>query len=123
MLNEDLISRRAIYEKLMYDTTETHTLSNGDYIAKWRVGEAIENAPAIEAIPKDQHLAKCKEMYEQGRFDALAEAEPVRHGRWIHDINNLYGCSECMERETMSHKRLKHYCPNCGAKMDGEYSG
>lgn len=41
------------------------------------------------------------------------------HGEWIHDINNLYSCSVCMERETMSHKRLKPYCPNCGAKMKG----
>ena len=48
------------------------------------------------------------------------EAEPVRHGRWIHDINNLYGCSECFGRETMSHKKLKPYCPNCGAKMDAK---
>ncbi len=47
------------------------------------------------------------------------DAEPARHGRWIHDINNLYACSECLERETMSPKRLKAYCPNCGAKMDG----
>lgn len=46
------------------------------------------------------------------------EAELVRHGQWIHDINNLYGCSECLGRETMSHKKLKPYCPNCGVKMD-----
>lgn len=44
---------------------------------------------------------------------------PVVHGRWIHDINNLYGCSECIKRETMSPKKLKPYCPNCGARMDG----
>jgi hypothetical protein len=50
-----------------------------------------------------------------------ADVVPVVHGRWIHDINNLYGCSECMERETMSPKKLKPYCPNCGAHMkDGE---
>lgn len=42
-----------------------------------------------------------------------------KHGEWIHDINNLYGCSECLGRETMSHKALKRFCPNCGAKMDG----
>lgn len=54
-------------------------------------------------------------------IEALAtiEAEPVVHGRWFHDINNLYGCSECLGRETMSHKRLKPYCPNCGASMKG----
>lgn len=43
---------------------------------------------------------------------------PVKHGEWIHDINNLYGCSECLGRETMSHKALKKYCPNCGARME-----
>ena len=44
---------------------------------------------------------------------------PVKRGEWIHDINNLYGCSVCLERETMSRKKLKKFCPNCGAKMDG----
>ena len=48
------------------------------------------------------------------------DAEPVRHGRWVHDINNMYGCSECGARETMSPKKLKNYCPSCGAKMDLE---
>ena len=45
--------------------------------------------------------------------------EPVRSsGYWIHDINNLYGCSECGGRETMSHRQFKPYCPNCGAIMN-----
>jgi hypothetical protein len=48
------------------------------------------------------------------------DAVPVVHGTWVHDINNLYGCSECMKRETMSPKKLKPYCPNCGAKMDAD---
>lgn len=46
-----------------------------------------------------------------------------KKGHWIHDINNLYGCSECMERETMSPKKLKSYCPNCGADMRGDGDG
>lgn len=53
------------------------------------------------------------------RFPA-ADVVSVRHGYWIHDINNQYGCSECMGKETMSHKNLKPYCPNCGARMDKE---
>lgn len=54
--------------------------------------------------------------------DIKAPAVDVRlavYGHWIHDINNLYGCSVCMARETMSPKKLKRYCHNCGAKMDG----
>ena len=47
------------------------------------------------------------------------DAVPVVCARWIHDINNLYGCSACLGRENMSHKKLKRFCPNCGAKMDG----
>lgn len=48
------------------------------------------------------------------------EVAPVVHGRWFHDWNNLYVCSECGSRETMSPKKLKNYCPSCGAKMDSE---
>lgn len=56
--------------------------------------------------------------YKNG-FEAGYEAgkHVIRKGRWVHDINNLYCCSECLGRETMSHKRLKLYCPNCGADM------
>ena len=61
-----------------------------------------------------------REMIDLIADQPTIEAEPVKHGRWVHDINNLYGCSECMERETMSPKKLKPYCPNCGAKMDKE---
>ena len=49
-----------------------------------------------------------------------ADVVEVVHGKWMHDRNNLYGCNNCLHRETMSHKEKKKYCPNCGAKMDGE---
>ena len=96
-----------------------------DLIARAAVMKAIRN---IKESAEDYS----NEAYRIGYISALSliesivsdtdpiEAEPVRHGRWIHDINNLYGCSECMERETMSPKRLKNYCPNCGAKMDAK---
>ena len=47
------------------------------------------------------------------------EAEPVRHGKWIEhkDYPGLaYLCSECGRFTT----ERSHYCPDCGAKMDGE---
>ena len=49
--------------------------------------------------------------------------EMPKNGEWVHDVNNLYGCSECMKRETMSPKRMKPYCPNCGADMRGKEDG
>ena len=65
----------------------------------------------------------CDDYVDLEKFADFMIANDVtvqRHGKWIHDVNNLYGCSECMQRETMSPKKLKNYCPNCGAKMDGE---
>ena len=64
----------------------------------------------------------------QEAADVLAkftDAEPIRHGHWIEhewaeevegQLISNFECSECngWERKTSS------YCPNCGAKMDGE---
>ena len=46
-----------------------------------------------------------------------ADVQPVRHGRW----GKVNECSECgcqpwYERDI----HFLHYCPNCGARMDGE---
>ena len=51
----------------------------------------------------------------------VVDAKPIVHGKWIHDINNMYGCSVCMNRETMSPKKMKNFCPNCGAYMKGDF--
>ena len=49
------------------------------------------------------------------------EAEPVKHGKW-EEMRNAYGelegwiHAEC-GREV---KCMENFCPNCGARMDGE---
>ena len=47
----------------------------------------------------------------------LPSVEPVKHGRWI--VNE---CSLCgfLTTEWVG---SCHYCPNCGARMDGEQDG
>lgn len=61
------------------------------------------------------------------------DAVPVRHGRWETSEDDYYGlyiikCSLC--REVWCFKcdddvfdLNYHYCPNCGAKMDGDEDG
>ena len=54
-----------------------------------------------------------------------ADVATVRHGRW--GVDGVYVvCSVC-NRFTLSPivKRLQtfKYCPNCGAKMDGDHDG
>lgn len=56
------------------------------------------------------------------------DAEPVRLGRWIESPDNDgmdYECSnlKCRCRISYNGSRVSgdfNYCPNCGAKMDGE---
>ena len=58
-----------------------------------------------------------------------ADVAPVVHGRWIHsryedcsEQFELVKCSQCNhEAYAMAfYVRGGNYCPNCGAKMDGE---
>ena len=56
-----------------------------------------------------------------------ADVAPVVHGRWIGKPlcgNANCRCSECggvfQIHANLHGKVLQKYCPNCGAKMDGE---
>lgn len=52
------------------------------------------------------------------------DAVPVKHGQWVFGVDSETGerdlkawtCSECNEKYPWQ----PNYCPNCGAKMDGE---
>ena len=52
------------------------------------------------------------------------DAVPVRHGRWIYHIDDLFPaestqeCDQCHEEQPLTCN--DNYCPNCGAKMDGD---
>lgn len=58
-----------------------------------------------------------------------ADVQPVKHGRWIGiyeycealdlrptGLGVYYWCSECDKAE----KKTSDFCPNCGARMDGD---
>ena len=73
------------------------------------------------------------ETNEEDKRDAIAElingvpsadVAPVRHGRWIYQMDDLYPeestmkCSVCGDF-IFIRGESDNYCPNCGAKMDG----
>lgn len=81
------------------------------------------------------YMFECKELEYAPEWDGhtsaqaidrIGQLEPVRHGRWLYNSYPTvwYGhgeppewvCSECEERAYNTYD----YCPNCGAKMDGE---
>ena len=45
------------------------------------------------------------------------DAEPIKHGEWIESkVGGYDKCSVCGEPTLAKY----NFCPNCGAKMDGE---
>ena len=46
----------------------------------------------------------------------IIEAEPVKHGRWMYP----FYCSECGFEPYYASDMQYNYCPNCGARMDGD---
>ena len=58
------------------------------------------------------------------------DAESVRHGRWLNkteriyaDLNYRFDCSVCSHIFYAAGIETFNYCPNCGAKMDGDVNG
>ena len=53
-----------------------------------------------------------------------ADVKPVVHGRWIQNYETADGrqlrCSECGMVYWVGKGRDGNFCPNCGARMDGE---
>lgn len=51
-----------------------------------------------------------------------ADVAPVVHGRWLcvdTDTEQFFLCTRCKKKEYWE----SDYCPNCGARMDGDSDG
>lgn len=74
-----------------------HWIRDGEFVTLQDVRYAIENAPTVDAVE-------------------------VSHGRWIELAFGELKCSACdiiQEDNAFPY----NYCPNCGAKMDGDGNG
>lgn len=89
-----------------------------------RRGELTTGAESSENA-----LYKANDIYSAIDNAPAANVAPVRHGLWIHsrykdcsEQFELVKCSQCNhEAYAMAfYVRGGNYCPNCGAKMDGE---
>lgn len=100
----------------------------GELIDREKLLKALKNIPNIYSM--DIH---CDEYYGEGVQRAIEEAVkvpivdavPVVHGKWKPIKASIYPygfdvrCSEC-GCAILGGVNGWNYCPNCGAKMDGE---
>lgn len=77
--------------------------SNDDYTALVRINDILH---CIDTMP-------------------TADVHPIKHGRWIHQGDDMWLCSNCKENIIFSmhesdRTEKQRYCCKCGARMDGE---
>lgn len=89
------------------------------------MGDYISRDMAIACLTKVEVTEKIPTMAAAKRAIAempAADVAPVVHGRWIedHDYLKCPKCGAMVKRDfTFFDIGDWHYCPNCGAKMDG----
>lgn len=106
-----------------------------DLISRRAAIDAIFSEPLYESGMKKRDAdVVVPAIYEKIRSLPSAQPEPVKHGKWIKigdgDFCGVVQCSECLcdfdyidGLDYLCHSQeLPSYCPNCGARMDGERS-
>lgn len=104
---------------------------DGDLISRKALLEAIDEREMIAKkyvpdIQDDELRPTLQSIREFVRNRPAVDAEPVRHGRWIQVITvpSYHCCSYCKSTHKMTMSCNKYvllkYCPDCGARMDGE---
>lgn len=116
----------ATYPWCCGDCKDIMNPKNGEYIKR------IDAKRALTALSADLDAETVQRCIEAMNNLKAADVEPVRHGRWVNDSDNIPHCSECEAIALQRHKLylserifevpfvLSKRCPECGAKMDAE---
>lgn len=86
--------------------------------------EYIKRETAVDTILGESTDAHYPEWYASILMGLpAADVAPVVHGKWIeqekYTFGVMYDCSICDNR-ILDNWHSWNYCPNCGAKMDGD---
>ena len=92
-----------------------------------RLIDALDLWTDIMMLPHNGDMISSEEV-EQAIVDApTVDAAEVVHGRWVDHMVRDWRCSECGDKihkvrkvDGYCYNDLPNYCPQCGAKMDGE---
>ena len=97
-----------------------------EYIEREEAIRILSNPITMSMCVK---LDECKYKRQQRETDLelikslpAEDVQPVKRGRWVFNkppddwVMSLYTCDQCSHLE----EGKPNYCPNCGARMDGE---
>lgn len=100
-------------------------MAEKEYIEREALVDHLENAKEIlwhDISLSSIYAAKFVDIFLACvKVFPTADVAPVRHGHWTECNYGLtFECSEC---KYPTEYNLTDYCPNCGAKMDGDKNG
>jgi hypothetical protein len=93
-----------------------------EYISREEVVEEIKSRiSTAENAWESGYNTAMAEIREWIKRIPSADVQPVKHGRWINEgFLNIY-CSNCSKTpDGWPTPMQTDYCPNCGARMDGD---
>lgn len=110
------------------DVRPINAYTFADHLRDWQ--QDIENDYYIEPYKRDIISNTLQTAIEDLDDQLTIDAVPVVHGRWV-KVNGMmppeyHGrkcCSVCDAfalSDFYGRERLSDFCPNCGAKMDGD---
>lgn len=105
-----------------------------EYIDREALQVILENWRNAHADANDdQGRGLLEDVIWEVDTQPAADVAPVQHGKWVKDesayfpddyycVYHDWNCSNCGETVN-DRQKLPQYCPECGAKMDGEEHG
>lgn len=86
-----------------------------EYISREKTLELLKSLSSRDYRRKKGTIQDAIKMISYAVYTPAADVALVRHGRWIHNDDGVFTCSECGNAESND----SYYCRLCGAKMDG----
>ena len=92
-----------------------------EYIERERTVELLRSIGNREYRKEKGTIQDAIKMISYPEYTPAADVAPVVHGRWVeYQIPPIVCCSNCDWATDVKEKNFQ-YCPNCGAKMDGNW--
>ena len=88
---------------------------------KWGVNAIADRCDDIKLRAEQAVATFCEASLTAKKMPTI-DAVPVVHGTWVVKGQDIF-CSLCGEESSYTWyggSKFSRYCPNCGAKMDGE---
>ena len=88
------------------------------------IGETVVFTVRNDVKLPTSEMRGANKVIDRIKSAPTADVVEVRHGEWIKRSEHLYKCPLCGHSAFISFGGIPcNYCPECGAKMDGERKG